>query len=180
MNEEGIAVRRLDESDLEQVHEIDVSERIALIYRSIDGALIAEPIEGEREGWDRARWQSRISDWRRDLEPDVWLGAFAGDRMAGLASLRYELEPGMAQLTSLHVDHAQRRMGIARALLKQVIDLIRSYGANELYVSASETESAVGFYLNQGFRPVTAPHPRLFALEPNDIHMVRPVGRAQP
>ena len=35
------------------------------------------------------------------------------------------------------------------------------------------TESAVGFYLRQGFRPTAEPDPELLALEPEDIHMAR-------
>jgi len=30
----------------------------------------------------------------------------------------------------------------------------------------------VGFYLRQGFVPTEHPHPELFALEPEDIHMI--------
>lgn len=41
-----------------------------------------------------------------------------------------------------------------------------------LYVSATPSESAVGFYRSMGFAPTTEPDPRLFALEPKDIHMI--------
>ena len=40
-------------------------------------------------------------------------------------------------------------------------------------VNPAPTESAVGFYLRQGFRPTAEPDPELPALEPEDIHMVR-------
>ena len=35
------------------------------------------------------------------------------------------------------------------------------------------TESAVGFYLRQGFQLTDEPDPELLALEPEDIHMVK-------
>ena len=38
------------------------------------------------------------------------------------------------------------------------------------------TESAVGFYLSRGFRP-TDPLAELFATEPDDVHMLLPLGR---
>jgi hypothetical protein len=44
---------------------------------------------------------------------------------------------------------------------------------NRMYVSATPSESAVGFYLRHGFTPVADPLPELFELEPEDIHMAR-------
>lgn len=167
-----IVVRALDGPDFRRLHEIDVSEHITLIYRWADGALRPEAIEANRPRWDRALWQERLNEWRASLQPDAWLGAFAGNQLAGEASVRYELEPGMAQLTTLHVDRGHRRQGIARQLLAAVTEMAEEHGAEQLYVSASETESAVGFYLSQGFRPTSTPNPRLFELEPEDIHMV--------
>ena len=34
------------------------------------------------------------------------------------------------------------------------------------------SESAVGFYLRQGFKPTEDVHPELFAREPEDIRMI--------
>ena len=42
-----------------------------------------------------------------------------------------------------------------------------------MYVSATPSGSAVGSYLKHGFEPTPYPHPELFALEPEDIHMIR-------
>ena len=172
-----IVVRALDGPDFRRLHEIDVSEHITLIYRWTDGALRPEAFEANRPRWDQAQWQERSTDWRRDLQPDAWLGAFVGGRLAGEASVRYELAPRMAQLTTLHVDRAYRRQSIARRLLAAVILTAEERGAEQIYVSASETESAVSFYLSQGFRPTDSPNRRLFELEPKDIHMVRRLGR---
>jgi hypothetical protein len=47
----------------------------------------------------------------------------------------------------------------------------RGRGAEQLYISASDTESAVGFYLGYGCRPAERVDPELFALEPTDIHL---------
>jgi hypothetical protein len=41
-----------------------------------------------------------------------------------------------------------------------------------VYVSATPSESAVGFYTSMGFTPTPDPIPELFALEPEDIHMI--------
>ena len=42
-----------------------------------------------------------------------------------------------------------------------------------IYVSATPSESAVGFYREQGFVPTLDVHPELYELEPEDIHMVK-------
>jgi hypothetical protein len=42
-----------------------------------------------------------------------------------------------------------------------------------LYVSATPTRGTVDFYVSQGFTPLATPDERLFALEPEDIHMER-------
>ena len=171
----ALVVRRLAASDFDAVHEIDVSEHITLIYRLVNGELRAEPHGGDRPRWNQAQWQEELARWRADLQPDVWLGAYSGSQTAGLASLRYRLTPQMAQLTTLHVDRAHRRQGVARQLVQTVVAMAEESGAAELYVSAAETESAVGFYLSQGFRPTRTPHPEMLRLEPKDIHMVRPL-----
>ena len=46
-------------------------------------------------------------------------------------------------------------------------------GADQLYVSAVPSESAVGFYRSQGFRLADEVHPDLYELEPDDIHMIK-------
>jgi ribosomal protein S18 acetylase RimI-like enzyme len=65
---------------------------------------------------------------------------------------------------------------MARKLLDSVIELAQQNGAAALYVSATPSASAVGFYQRQGFEPTTEPDTEMFALEPEDIHMVRPLS----
>jgi hypothetical protein len=52
-------------------------------------------------------------------------------------------------------------------------DIALADGAASIYVSATPTASAVGFYLRQGCRLAHPVHPDLFAAEPEDIHLVR-------
>jgi len=63
-------------------------------------------------------------------------------------------------------------MGIARHLTQEMIAYARQDGADRVYVSATPSGSAVGFYRSQGFRLCPDPLPELFKLEPEDIHMV--------
>jgi ribosomal protein S18 acetylase RimI-like enzyme len=167
-----IAIHRLTKHELSRVHEIDVSETGAVIYRYRDGALQTVPEQWTRPHWTAEAWQAHLQQWITDLHPDLFLGAFDGEQLVGLASLRYQLTSTTAQLTTLHISRSYRRQGVASALVQEVIRLTKEDGAQTLYVSAVESASAVNFYLRQGFRPTDEPDPVLFALEPNDIHMV--------
>jgi ribosomal protein S18 acetylase RimI-like enzyme len=71
----------------------------------------------------------------------------------------------------LYVSNGYRRRGIARALMDEVCRLGGDRGARQLYISAAETESAVGFYLDYGCRLAEAVDPALFELEPTDVHL---------
>ncbi|HCR30587.1 MAG TPA: GNAT family N-acetyltransferase, partial [Opitutae bacterium] len=66
-----------------------------------------------------------------------------------------------------------RMSGIARSLFLEAQDAARANGARTLYVSATPTDAAVGFYLHQGFQPTTDPVPALLEKEPENIHMVK-------
>lgn len=170
-----IVIRQLDSADLQRLHEIDPSEQITQIYRLVDGQLQPEPHDWTRPRWDATQWQELLATWQETLKPDLWLGAFANEELAGVASLRYELAPGLAQLTLLYVSQPYRRQGVGRKLVQEVVALAEQSGATALYVSAIPSQSAVNFYLCQGFRLADTPNPEMYELEPEDIHMVRPL-----
>ena len=82
------------------------------------------------------------------------LGAFAGDRLVGIAVLggrRIGLGAQALELAFLHVSRGHRGQGVARRLLEEVCRRARGGGVEQLYVSASDTESSIAFYLGRGF-----------------------------
>ena len=66
-------------------------------------------------------------------------------------------------------------ISIATQFLDKVVRLAKASDATGLYVSATPSGSAIGFYRHHGFELVDRPHPALYALEPKDIHMVKPL-----
>jgi ribosomal protein S18 acetylase RimI-like enzyme len=156
--------------------EIDVSESGDVLYEVVDGKLVARAQHHERPHLTADDWQHDVEWWKSMLQADgTAIGAFDGNALVGLIVLRYHLTPDMAQLAALYVGKAYRRQGIANQLTQEVIRLAREHGARQLYVSATPSESAVGFYQSQGFTLTEHPDPHLFALEPKDIHMIRPL-----
>jgi ribosomal protein S18 acetylase RimI-like enzyme len=174
-HERAITIRQLAEHELRLAQGIDVSEDGQLLYRYRNGELTTEPRAWHRPAWDAAQWEDKLTTWAQVLRWDVVIGAFDGATLVGLASLRYRLTETMAQLVSLHVSRAYRRHGVATRLLDEVVRLARQSGARELYVSATESESAIGFYTRHGFAPTAHVNQRLYDLEPEDIHMTLPL-----
>jgi ribosomal protein S18 acetylase RimI-like enzyme len=170
-HDHAVTIRRLSENDLRLAQGIDVSEDGHLLYRYRNGALTTEPREWHRPAWDAAHWEDKLTTWAQVLQWDVVLGAFDGATLVGMASLRYRLTETMAQLVSLHVSRAYRRHGVATQLVDELIRLAKQNNVSELYVSASEKESAIRFYTRHGFAPTAHVNQRLFDLEPDDIHM---------
>ena len=131
------------------------------------------------EKWTRPRWSReecsrRIRVIREELTSGeiAVLGAFDGDGLVGLATFRAHLSPGMSELAGLWVSRSHRRRGVATRLAKEVEGLARDAGSTSLYVSATPSRSAVGFYRSRGFRPTLAVNRELYEREPEDIHMV--------
>jgi ribosomal protein S18 acetylase RimI-like enzyme len=167
-----IAIRPLCEDEFDKLGELDVTEEGDVVYAWRDGRLIQVPKLWRRPPMSREKREKLVAAWRAGQRAGwVVLGALDGDQSAGIAALVPRLTDTMAQLHYLHVSRQYRRRGVARRLVAEVVHLAREGGARELYVSATPSVSAVGFYQSFGFVPVAEPHPEIFALEPEDIHM---------
>jgi len=175
----AIIIKQLPASAIDRIVEIDRSEHVTLLYRAREGTLVTEEVDLDVPAWfnqgdEEHSVKAKLRQWRPILdEGGVLLGALDDDRLVGFAILRYRLDAGTAQLAVLHVSRPYRRQGIASQLTDEICHLARADGARSLYVSATPTNSAVGLYARLGFILVDQPHPELFALEPEDIHMVK-------
>jgi GNAT superfamily N-acetyltransferase len=174
-----ITLRWLEVTDLDQLADIDRSERIRTAFELQDGALVGRPVEWDvpsflKEGHGEHSITEQIRFCQSHLDRGGrLLGAFDAERLVGVGLLTPEIRPGIAQLAFLHVSARYRRSGIAARLVRTLIEWASETGARQLYVSAIPSESAVGFYLAQGFAPAEEPLPELFELEPDDIHLIR-------
>jgi GNAT superfamily N-acetyltransferase len=172
-------IRHLPVEDLTLVGEIDRSEQVDVTYAVEDGALISRPVDWDVPTWDAVgsgdhSVHRRIDEWGPILtRGGVLLGAFDIGAFAGLAIVEPRFEEAMAWLAVLHVSRRYRRMGAATALWTEAERLALAADAATMYVSATPSGSAVGFYLSRGCVLATPPHPALFAMEPEDIHLIR-------
>ena len=178
---ERIEIRELGAACIELIREIDRSEHIDMQYTVTDGRLRSERVEFEVPPWEpeghgdhsSAR---RITEFRPIVENGATLlGAFIDDLSAGIAIVDPLFEERTAWFAFLHVSRAYRRRGVASALWAAGAQIVAAADATSIYVSATPSGSAVGFYTSRGCRLAAAPHPALFAKEPEDIHLICPV-----
>ncbi|MFC2079220.1 GNAT family N-acetyltransferase [Candidatus Bipolaricaulota bacterium] len=174
----SITFRELSRNEVVRVREIDRTERVRVGYRFQEGRLIRMDVVWDSSPWREDGGEHSFPHMISFLDEVVshegtMLGAFSDDRLVGIAAFRPHLTETMAQLAFLHVSNGYRRQGIASRLFDQVEELARQSAAQELYVSATSSESAVGFYSSRGFALTPDPHPELLELEPEDIHMIK-------
>lgn len=101
----------------------------------------------------------------------VVLGAFDGDRLAGIGVVLPHVRPGVAQLAYLHVSHGYRSQGIGHRLSDELELIARDSGDTSIVVSATPSLNTVRFYQALGYEPMAEPLPELYELEPEDVHM---------
>lgn len=177
-----IAVRVLPADRLGVIAEIDRSEHIDTLYEVRGGELTSRPVDIDVPRWtaDGAGPHS-IQGFLDCLAPVLergatLLGAFDRDQLAGIAIVEERFEGDMAWLVLLHVSNPYRRQGVGTALWTEAVDRARSAGSDTMYVSATPSGSAVGFYLQRGCVLARPPHTGLLAKEPDDIHLVVAIG----
>lgn len=168
----------MNPSELHRLSELDRSEHVTRAYTLVEGELTQEDVDWDVPGWftehdGEHSLAEQIAFCGSHLSRGgIMLGAFSSDLLVGVAVVRPRLRVDMAQLPFLHVSRSFRRQGIARRLMRDACETAREAGARHMYVSSTPSESAVGFYLSQGCRLAEEVDPELYALEPEDIHLV--------
>ncbi len=175
----ALEIKQMRNSDIVRLAEIDRSEHVTVTYFYRSGKLETEKVDWQVPRWfndDRSEHsvQAHIEAWSTYLQQGgTMFAALDGRLLVGMAIYRPKLTETMAQLAVLHVSADYRRAGIATRLTAEIIRMAKDDRSTELYVSATPSESAVGFYQSQGFRLAVKPHPALYELEPEDIHMIK-------
>jgi predicted N-acetyltransferase YhbS len=170
-----VEIRLLQRHEIEDVWSIDRAEVIEKTYRLEGGELVLRPQFFDVKGWppgEAEHYGPLLLDCF-DHGGSFW-GAFDGDRLAGACMLESRFigrAQDQLQLKFLHVSRRQRRSGLGRALFDRAAARARELGARRLYVSATPSENTIGFYLRRGCRVAEEVDAKLFALEPEDIHL---------
>ncbi|AZE71485.1 hypothetical protein C4K00_1240 [Pseudomonas synxantha] len=172
--------RALTENDIPLLATIDRTELIQACYRMERGELVLYTAHHDMRGWPEGEAEQDAVALRACLQRGGWLwGVFDGHALVAAAvvdnrPLRHQ---GllMRQLKFLHVSHASRGSGLGGRLLALACEHGWRVGAQALYISATSSRNTVDFYLRHGSRPLQQPHAELYAQEPLDIHLYRPL-----
>jgi GNAT superfamily N-acetyltransferase len=177
VGDERVEIRRLAAAQLGRVDEIDRTEEIDVLYEQRGTDLVERRGNWTASAWDRdGHGDHSVEAKRRELERyvdagGVAFGAFAGERLVGIAVVVPHLRPTVAQLAFIHVTHGRRAAGIGRRLCDEMDRVARDAGDTAMVVSATPSGNTVRFYRSCGFEPMAEPLPELFELEPEDVHM---------
>jgi predicted N-acetyltransferase YhbS len=157
---------------------IDRSESVDREVEVVDGALRDRPVhmaeipdwtddDGEHSRAGMVRFAREVVD-----AGGIPFVACHDETVLGVLIVNPTFEPPLSWFALLHVSRAHRRRGVASMLWRTAVEESRAAGAERMYVSATPTGSAVGFYLRQGCVLADPPHPALFEHEPDDVHLI--------
>ncbi|OWA34967.1 GNAT family N-acetyltransferase [Saccharibacillus sp. O16] len=177
----NIEIRIMRPEDADRLAEIDRSELIEAICT----------IEGGQERWTEAghecpTWNeqelTQLQDrFRHELQAGgAAFGAYDGERLAGFGVLGHRKigeKQDMLAVDLMYVSRPYRRQGIGTQLMNALSAEAAVRGAKSLYISSTETTSAVHFYRSVGSINANEPDPECLAAEPLDIHMIRPLNK---
>jgi GNAT superfamily N-acetyltransferase len=163
--------------DSYRIRDIDRSEKIEKIYQCVDGALLERTMPHECPNWDEKHYEEKITRFEAELSNGgTAYGAYNGDKLVGFGVLAHHFrgkDKNQLQLDLMYVSRNYRRQGIGRRIFNELSRIALQKGAAHLYISATETESAVKFYSSLGSSVASEVDEELFRKEPRDIHMTR-------
>lgn len=165
--------------DVDHLAHIDRSEWIEQICRIEDGQESWIETGQECPAWDAIQLEELQSRLCSELENGgVAMGAYDGDRLAGFGLLghrRIGPQNDTLPIDLMYVGRPYRRRGIGTRLMQLLSREASARHAKFLYISSTESSSAVGFYRSLGSENTMEPDPEMLRKEPFDIHMVRPL-----
>jgi GNAT superfamily N-acetyltransferase len=169
-------IKKLAKTELNRLNEIDRTERIRMLFSFKEGELEEERVAFRVPPWSDEQVNSLIDFVRPELDKGgVLLGVLEGEKLAGVAVLGNRPicdDDEILQFVLLHVSEGFRRQGVATKLANKVIKTAKEKGAKRLYISATPSDSALGFYFNLGAKLAPKVDKELYELEPEDIHLV--------
>lgn len=162
--------------EIPSIWTIDRRELIEKIFVAGPGGLELRAVGPvDVSGWEPGKPARMTPVLEAAFDAGAWCcGAFQAERLVGAAVLEsafFGPDGQTLQLSFLHVSAETRGTGVGKTLFERARAEAKVRGATRMYVSATQTERTVRFYLARGCEVLAEPDPRLFELEPEDIHL---------
>jgi len=168
-------IRSLRRNEIEKVRDITRNEVVEQVYYLVDGRLVLKDEFYDIKGWNASELDRCIIHLYEICDRNGALfGAFIEERLIGVSALDTEFlgsNKDQLQLYFHHVDSNFRRKGVGRELFRMSAIRAKKLGAKKMYISATPSKNTVGFYFHMGCRLASEVNPRLYELEPEDIHL---------
>lgn len=171
-----ITFQVLSKEQSNKLKDIDRSEAIDLIYEMKNGHLLEIQTNHECANWDEDIFKEIQERFRIELSNGgMSIGAFHDDVLVGFGVLAPTFRgenKDQLQIDLMYVSRKYRRQGIGTRIMNELSSEARRRGAKYLYISSTETRSAVTFYQSNGGQLTENADKELYEKEPMDIHMV--------
>lgn len=177
----GIELRPLEQTEIDLIwSHIDRRELITQMYWQNHDELEAYDCHHDVEAWDKEMLSQDPIDLKKAYASGAaFTGAWQGQQLLGVcvvARRSVESISGAHLLKYFYIDANHRGLGIGTQLMQAAFQSVREFKGNALYISSIPTCNTVDFYISQGAEVLPDPDPRLFELEPEDVHLLCPVS----
>ncbi|TVX96294.1 GNAT family N-acetyltransferase [Cohnella terricola] len=172
-----ITIKTMTQDQASKLKEIDRSEHIDLIYEMHKGRVVETFKNHECSNWSEDLLKEIQERYLFELSNGgIAIGAFDGESLVGFGVLAHKFRgrnKDQLQIDLMYVTRNYRRLGIGTQIMNELSNEARKRGAEYLYISSTETKSAVSFYKQNGSQIAEEIDEELFTKEPKDIHMIR-------
>lgn len=171
-----VTFRKMVAEESVKIKEIDRSETINLIYVQQGPDIVEVVTDLECVRWDEDQIRQLEERYHFELiNGGTAVGSFDNELLVGFGVLAHNFRGAnrdQLQVDLMYVSQNYRRQGIATRIIQELSWIAKRKGAKYLYISSTETESAVNFYRSCGSAAAEEIDPELFEKEPKDIHMI--------
>jgi predicted N-acetyltransferase YhbS len=175
-----ISGRNLSRDEIEQIWSIDRSEVIEAVYYFENDVLVLKPELYNMHGWPPGEAERYTPVLQACYDQGGWFyGLYDNYHLVGVAVLESRFigrQQDQLQLKFLHVSSSYRGQGFGKQLFELAVSEATQRGARHIYISATPSENTIHFYLHLGCKITPEIDPKLFALEPEDIHLDYDLG----
>lgn len=180
----NIDYKILSKEEIEKFREIDRREIIEYDYYYKDDKLELKKVFFDVKGFNPDHLQSLINRLYGIYDNGGTIfGAFDDLKLVGLSALENKFRGennDTLNYAVLHISKSYRKMGIGKKLSELVMNKAREMGAKKLYVSSAPTKNTVDFYMKLGCKLANKINKELYALEPDDIHLILDLYKGTP
>jgi predicted N-acetyltransferase YhbS len=170
-----LKIREINRQQIEEVRNLNRREIVEQVYYYKKDLLVLKDEYHDIRDWNPDELEQNIKDLY-DLHDrgGIFYGAFLDHKLIGIIALESNFigsNKNQLQVLFLHIDAKHRDKGLGTKLMSLVKKRAKRMGARRLYISATPSKHTIDFYLGLGCKLASEINPKLYELEPEDIHL---------